>query len=184
VGCGAALLVLPLLLTDLQGQPVPAPATMPSCFVSGPELWHEAGGRSLLCAPTASAAAVHLGDACWRVYVHPVTFTPSPDGSVMARFDLADGATSGALPAPASPGRDAYVADARLGSDEPATTGGLQCRLASTFHFYCPADRTLDRVCLTWQDADRAGGGVRVAPVSGTRRRRPGRAPDEPGRGP
>jgi hypothetical protein len=157
-----ALLSLPLAFTsDQPGQPTPRRDAMPTCFAPGPALWREADGQSLVCAPTESATATRPGDACWRVYVHPVTFVAGTSGSVEARFALADGAAAGTLPVEATPDHEAFVADARLGSVEVTSTGAVACQLASTLHFYCPVTRTLDCLCLTWHGPDRAGGGGR-----------------------
>jgi hypothetical protein len=158
----AALLSLPLAFTsDQPGQTAPSRDVMPTCFVAGPVLWREAGGQSLACAPTASATATRSGGACWRIYLHPVTFVAGAGGSVEARFALADGATAGTLPVEATPDHEVFVADARLGSVEVTSTGAVACQLASTLHFYCPVTRTLDCLCLTWHGRDRADGSGR-----------------------
>jgi hypothetical protein len=149
-------LSLPLAFTsDHQGQPAPSRDVMPTCFAPGPVLWRQAGGQSLVCAPTTTTTAMRPGDACWRVYLHPVTFVVGTGGSVEARFALADGATAGTLPAEATSDHEAFVADARLGSVEVTSTGAVTCQLTSTLHFYCPVTRTLDRLCLTSHGPDR-----------------------------
>jgi hypothetical protein len=155
----AALLTLPLAFTnDHQGQPAPSRDVMPTCFAPGPVLWREAGGQSLVCAPTPTATATRPGGACWRIYLHPVTFVEGTGGSIEARFALADGASAGTLPVEAIPDHQTFVVEARLGSDEATSTRAVSCHLASTLHFYCPATRTLDRLCLTWDGPNHGDG--------------------------
>jgi hypothetical protein len=159
-----ALLSLPLALRgDQQAGTVPVRDVMPSCFAAGPVLWREARGQSLVCTPTGSAAEVRPGSACWRVYLHPVTFVVGTGGSVEARFALADGATAGTLPVEAVPHEEAFVVDTRLGSDEATSPSGVACRLASTLHFYCPTSGMLDHLCLSWRGSVPGDGGVRAA---------------------
>jgi hypothetical protein len=154
----AALLSLPLAFTsDHQGQSALSRDVIPTCFASGPVLWREAGGQSLVCAPSAMATAARPGATCWRIYLHPVMFTTGTGGSVEARFALADGVTAGTLPVESIPDQEAFVADARLGSDEVTSTRTVSCQLASTLHFYCPVTRTLDSLCLTWHGSSGRG---------------------------
>ena len=146
------LLCMPVaLVRDDPAVPAPVGGIVPSCFVSGDALWTAARTDSFVCVPAAVAAVPRLGEACWRLYVHQVAFIVGAGGSVEATFTLADGATRGILPVDAKPDREAYVVDAHLGTDEPSPRGALACRLASSFHFYCPATRTLDHICLTWR---------------------------------
>src|SRR5262249_41414569 len=92
---------------------------VPTCFVSGEALWTVAPNGFFDCVPATAATVPHLGGACWRLYVHQVAFLVGAGGSVEATFALAGGATTGTLPVDAMPGGEAYVVDARLGSDEP-----------------------------------------------------------------
>lgn len=106
----------------------------------------------------AAGARPRLGEACQVVDRHPVTFSRDSSGAWVASFALAGGATEGHVPVPAVEASmvadyDAYVADVRLGSYEPAAggrRGGLVCALDPTYHFTCPAGGGVDRFCITW----------------------------------
>lgn len=120
------------------------------------------------------------GAPCRAVHANPVTFTTGGDGRVVAVFRFADGAAEGRLPLDAAAARlagshAAWVADVRLGSYEPAGPGEPPvCRLASTFHFYCPADGAVDQLCVTWVAAgprDRAVSWPRISAATSFARR-------------
>lgn len=103
----------------------------------------------------AAGAAPRLGEQCQLVQRHPVSFAIGAGGEWEATFAFAGGAARGHLPLP---GVDAgtvaqyaaSVADVRLGSYERGPRGPT-CRVAPTYHFYCPATGTVDRLCLTWR---------------------------------
>jgi hypothetical protein len=90
------------------------------------------------------------------VHYQRVDFVVSSDGDVIAKFPVFGGVSIGTLPL--SPDQvkmieawDAYVADAQLGSYEPAAQQSVpECHLNRTYHFYCPAAHTLDQLCITW----------------------------------
>jgi hypothetical protein len=164
-----AVLSLPAALARDHGdQPARSGAVVPSCFMSGEALWNTAGHHTLVCTPKASATVPKLGSTCWQMSLQPVTFAIQRDGRIQARFALAAGGIEGALPVEVgsipSNMPEAYVVDMRLGSYEPSDasdpTSPVVCRLASTWHFYCPVSQTLDRICLTWRRSSaRAGEG-------------------------
>jgi len=77
----------------------------------------------------------------------------------MASFVFAGGAARGHVPLHDIDNMvlaelDAYVADVRLGSYEPADAENqrnmLTCRVDATYHFYCLATGAVGRFCLTW----------------------------------
>lgn len=110
--------------------------------------------------PAAPAGAQPgLGQPCQFVERNPVSFAKDGGGTWTASFAFAGGATYGHLRVPAGDAHliaddDAYVADVRLGSYEArgagSQPGGLVCRVEPTYHFFCPANRRVDQLCLTW----------------------------------
>jgi hypothetical protein len=121
-----------------------------------------------------------VGDPCRAVHANPVTFITDGYGRVSAVFRFAGGAAEGRLPLDARGARlaashAATVADVRLGSYEATGPGGAaECRLAGTFHFYCPATGAVDQLCVTWLGAGprgRACSGPRISSATSFARR-------------
>jgi len=111
--------------------------------------------------PSTLPAAVlpRLGEACWLVQRYPVNFARDATGTWEASFAIAGGATTGHVPLPGIDSRtlaesEAYVADVRFGSYEPADAANERrsviCRLQPTYHFYCLSAAAVDQFCLTW----------------------------------
>lgn len=106
-----------------------------------------------------SAPSPHLGEPCRLVERYPVSFAMDVGGAWVGSFAFAGGAARGHVELPSTDSRliaddDAYVADVRVGTYEPAGGAGergrLTCRVVPTYHFYCPATGTVDQFCLTW----------------------------------
>jgi hypothetical protein len=102
------------------------------------------------------ASNPHVGEPCEDVHYQRVDFILSSDGDVTAKFPVFGGLSVGTLSLSPEQAKmietwDGYVADAQLGSYEPAAQrGGPVCHLNRTYHFYCPATHTLDQLCITW----------------------------------
>lgn len=119
-------------------------------------------------------ARPRLGQPCEELHYYRATLVVQAEGA-RAVFALAGGQTEGSLPLTPDQedmmrSHDAYVADVQLGTFEPSSAGDagspLTCRLNPTYHFYCPADGAMDRLCLTWVGRQSPATGSREAPLA------------------
>ena len=155
---GFARRCLPASYRRVLGRPVRLPVVVLVLLVAG--VFEPAGApRSPLSMNLPAAPQARLGEPCWLVGRYPVSFAMDASGTWVGSFAFAGGSAAGHVQVPSTDSHliadyDAYVADVRLGTYEPADVTNersrLTCKVVATYHFYCPSSGVVDQFCLTW----------------------------------